>query len=266
MIKKILVLPFIILFLFSGSVNAESNDLPDPGLTPENPLYFFDTLGESVSLFFAFGKETKAIRAAEIADEKVSEIQAMIRAGRPEFAEQAANRYGGLVDIATDDLEEWSAKDDELGAGNSTPEIIAQKVSNQLGVLSGIYTQIPNSEKSILQHAIDKSENGIENALNILSSDPKKEQTRMEIQNRLNQYKRQRMMLNVQENENQDKIQKGMPGNEGSIYDQMQQMENEQIRNQNKLNEINTPMRRESSKGMNQNQNNNSMGGQGKNK
>ena len=42
---------------FSGTVFAQDEELPDPGITPDSPFYFFDTLGKNV-----YGKFNDMIR------------------------------------------------------------------------------------------------------------------------------------------------------------------------------------------------------------
>ena len=53
--RKITVLFLALFLIMVTAVRAQEETLPDPGITPDSPLYFLDTLGESFELFFAFG-------------------------------------------------------------------------------------------------------------------------------------------------------------------------------------------------------------------
>ena len=52
--------------------------LPDPGLVPGDFFYFFDRWSEGLGNIFAFGTESKARRALEHAQERASEVHAVL--------------------------------------------------------------------------------------------------------------------------------------------------------------------------------------------
>lgn len=60
----------ILLFLISPvfTLGQEGSDLPNPGLTPDSPLYVLDTLGERLGLFLTFSAEGKAKKALGYAE------------------------------------------------------------------------------------------------------------------------------------------------------------------------------------------------------
>lgn len=73
------------LFVFaSGIAFAHAQDkqvtLSSAGLTPENPLYFFDRLGETLQEFFTFNPEGKARLQITFAAERIAEIKVMLDA------------------------------------------------------------------------------------------------------------------------------------------------------------------------------------------
>jgi len=91
--KRILLLSLLLPILFFGSfvlAQEEAGDettttleqetadisstLPNPGLTPDHPLYFLDTLGENIGLFLTRSPEGKAEKAFSYAEEKLGII------------------------------------------------------------------------------------------------------------------------------------------------------------------------------------------------
>ena len=95
------ILPIIILSILLGTaVLAQKAELPDPGLTPDSPFYFFDTLAEKIVMFFTFGAERKAEKALEFAEEKITEAKAMVEKNKFQAAEKAIQGYQGFLDFA----------------------------------------------------------------------------------------------------------------------------------------------------------------------
>lgn len=82
--KKNLLLPIVVSFMFIGGVaNAQTTETK-PGLTPESSLYFLDRLGENLQEFFTFNKEAKARLQIEFANERIAEIKILIETKGPE--------------------------------------------------------------------------------------------------------------------------------------------------------------------------------------
>src|SRR3990167_10818606 len=52
--------------------------LPNAGLTPESPFYFFDKLGEALREFFTFKPESKAHLQIDFAAERIAEIKIIL--------------------------------------------------------------------------------------------------------------------------------------------------------------------------------------------
>lgn len=65
MFKKIILgLLFLILVVgLLGSVNAQSDWLPEAGITPDSPFYFLDKWGEGIGMAFSFSAQAKANKA-----------------------------------------------------------------------------------------------------------------------------------------------------------------------------------------------------------
>lgn len=65
---------------FSVVTYAQSYSLPDPGLTPESPLYFLDLWDERMRLFFTHSDEARLKRYTAIVEERLAETDKL--AGR----------------------------------------------------------------------------------------------------------------------------------------------------------------------------------------
>ncbi len=69
-IISLLFVPFLVF--------AQNGALPNAGLTPESPFYFFDKLGEALREFFTFSPEGKARLQIAFAAERVAEIKIVL--------------------------------------------------------------------------------------------------------------------------------------------------------------------------------------------
>jgi len=68
--QKIFLLVVVLFFLVAApGVLAQDSDLPSPGVTPDSPFYFLETITEAIGTFFTFGDLKKAERHAVLAAE-----------------------------------------------------------------------------------------------------------------------------------------------------------------------------------------------------
>ena len=81
MIKKVVILSLLAAFMFGGVVQAQSDELPDPGMLPGNPFYFLKAVTEGIGTFFAFGDVKKAERFAFLAEKRLAEAAALAEKG-----------------------------------------------------------------------------------------------------------------------------------------------------------------------------------------
>ena len=92
--KKVLFIPvvFVVVLILGGFANTvfgqSSFDLPDPGLTPESPIYFLDLWDEQARLFFARSDSSRVKQYRAHVLERLSEAEAL--AGRGISATQRA--------------------------------------------------------------------------------------------------------------------------------------------------------------------------------
>lgn len=75
---KFVLISFIVFLFLAGAASAQNDILPNPGLTPTSPFYFFDKLGETLREFFTFNPESKARLQIAFAAERVAEIKVIL--------------------------------------------------------------------------------------------------------------------------------------------------------------------------------------------
>ncbi|MFC1663700.1 DUF5667 domain-containing protein [Patescibacteria group bacterium] len=146
-------------------VQAQEIELPDPGLTPDSPLYFLETIIEEIGTFFTFGDLKKAERHAALAAERLAEAQVIAGKGKPELTEKTLARYEMQLQNSMARAEKAQAK------GENTEEVMAkvgQATSNHLEVLAEVYEKVPEQAKPAIENAMKASVKGHEKAVEAL--------------------------------------------------------------------------------------------------
>jgi len=192
--KRILLLSLLLPILFFGSFAVAlgeggdettatleqetadiSSTLPNPGLTPDHPLYFLDTLGENIGLFLTRSPEGKAEKAFSYAEEKLAEAKSTADKGKDKATEKAVGRYGGYVGKATENLGKAKALGRDIGA---LAEKVSEATLKHQAVLSGVYDKLlaKGNEKAAeaVLKAMEGAMNGHETALQAISNAQRK--------------------------------------------------------------------------------------------
>lgn len=197
--KKLVATTLVVALLFvAGAVWAQEGtettpsakrikQLPDPGITPDSPLYFFDTLFERMGLFFARGAEAKARKALAISEEKLAEAKVMADQGKEDAAEVAANRYGETISVVAGALAQ-AAKTGEA-FDEALKSLIAKATSVHLSVLSEVYEKVPEKAKPAIEKAMEKSSRGSEGAMKAIELKETRERVREEVKERRQEVK-----------------------------------------------------------------------------
>jgi hypothetical protein len=151
--------------LFSGTAYAQEEELPDPGITPDSPFYFFDVWSKNIGLFFAFGNEAKARKALEYAEERLSEAEAMAVKNRIREVVRAAGDYDEFMAMVNQKTQEQL----QQGVTDNVSEIVALATAKHLSVLDRVKDKVPDAAKEAVIRAREASLNGQENALRALA-------------------------------------------------------------------------------------------------
>lgn len=133
---------FLVPFVF-----AQTEDLGNPGLTPDSPFYFLDS-------GFDWIQSSEAV-----ADEKAAEIVAMAQENKVEALEKARERYEKAMQRRN-----RVAHNDE----NKTEEV-ARQSGHHLEVLADVYANAPEQAKPGLENAMENSAKAMNRSLNNLS-------------------------------------------------------------------------------------------------
>ena len=159
----------ILIFLFSlgAGVLAQETELPDPGLTPDSPFYFLETIIEEIGTFFTFGDLKKAERYATLAAERLAEAKAVVNKGKPELAEKTLERYRMQLQNSMARAKKAQAK------GQSTEQVMARigkATSKHLEVLAEVYEKVPEEAKAAIENAMKASVKRHEKAVEVLKA------------------------------------------------------------------------------------------------
>lgn len=153
--------------LISGTAHAQQEEslLTDPGITPDSPFYFFDTLGKNIGLFFAFGPEAKNKKALKYAEERLAETKAMATKNKVKEVQRAALDYDKFMAIAAKKVGEVTQPE----ISDNISERMALATSKHLAVLDEVREAVPEEAKEAIDQAKEASLNGQRNSLQVLA-------------------------------------------------------------------------------------------------
>ena len=170
--KKIVLITILSFLLLSSGIQifAQDAELPSPGLLPDSPFYFLETIAEAIGTFFTFGDLKKAERYAALAAERLAEAQAVVEKGKSEFVEKTLERYEMQLNNSIARAERAQTKGQNT---EKVMEIIAkvgQATSKHLEVLAEVYKKVPEETKPAIENAMKASVKGHEKAVEVLKS------------------------------------------------------------------------------------------------
>ncbi len=161
MVKKLLLVPLLAIFLFAGVAQAQTNDLPDPGMLPGNPFYFLKSWSEGIGTFFTFGNVAKAERFLNLSEKRLAEAKVLAERGDDKNAERASELY-----------EEKFSKAKERAERSLNEEVLArvtEATSKHFAVLEDVIERVPEQAKDSVRRALENSKQGQISALQALS-------------------------------------------------------------------------------------------------
>jgi hypothetical protein len=139
--KKIIVVAIFGILVFSGAAHAQTNNLPNAGLTPESPFYFLDRWGETLQGFFTFSQEGKARLQVAFIAERAAELQKVLAKDQPNI--RAVEMVFARIEIhsarATDILERLPAN-----------AVLATAITSELDFLDDISGDVVDAGKEKL--------------------------------------------------------------------------------------------------------------------
>jgi len=149
---------------FAVPAFAEDETLPDPGLTPDSPLYFFDGLAKKVSLFFTFNDEARASKALRYAEERLAEARTMAAKNLVRETARAADDYDRYMAQVRQRLE-------NRVVSINLSERVALAAARHLDILERAGEQVQPEARTALERAMAASAEGQMDALRALAKD-----------------------------------------------------------------------------------------------
>jgi len=162
-----LLLCLLVMVLFpGGAVYAGNGQLPEPGITPDSPFYFIDTISENIGMFFTFGPEAKARKALQYAEERLAEANIMAERNQLQAMEQATHGYDTFMRMVGEKLEEAQIE----GISANVSADVATAMSRHFTVIDSLHDRFPSEAKTAITRAREVALSGQKNALMVLAA------------------------------------------------------------------------------------------------
>ncbi|HEB13648.1 MAG TPA: hypothetical protein ENI13_01565, partial [candidate division CPR3 bacterium] len=162
-----ILITLIFLFSLTTGVLAQETELPDPGLLPDSPFYFLEIIAEGIGTFFTFGDLKKAERFAALAEERLSEANAMAEKGKVKLVEKTLERYEDQLEKA---LFRAEKADTEGKDTKELAKVITEATYKHLIVLNKVLEKVPEEAKPAIERAMTVSVKGHEKAVEVLKA------------------------------------------------------------------------------------------------
>ncbi|MBL7084204.1 MAG: hypothetical protein ISS41_11345 [Candidatus Aminicenantes bacterium] len=210
--KKTILIAIFLSLLFGTGVLAQETELPDPGLTPDSPFYFLETIAEGIGTFFTFGDLKKAERYALLAAERLAEVQAVVEKGKPELAEKTLERYRMQLNNSIARAEKAMNKGKDFEEVMEVVSRVGQATSKHLEVLAEVYEKVPEQAKPAIENAMKASVKGHEKAVEALKASNHLGEVPEEvpISTKIPQEVRERVQMRVQQELEIEKVLEGV--------------------------------------------------------
>ena len=162
-----LLIASVFLLSFGAGVLAQETELPDPGLTPDSPFYFLETIAEGIGTFFTFGNLKKAERYTTLATERLAEASAMEKKEKPRLVEKTLERYGNQLEKALFRVEKADTKGEDT---KEIAKVITEATYKHLIVLNEVLEKVPEEAKPAIEQTMVVSAKGHEKAVEVLKA------------------------------------------------------------------------------------------------
>jgi hypothetical protein len=159
-LKKALVSIAVLAILLVSSAIAE--ELPNPGILPDHPLYPVKTFLEKVRLWLTFDPEARARFHAFLAEQRLAELNATLAQGKYQHALRLREEYERELNESESETEK------AFGLGrNATAllEHVCDMTYKHIAVLERVLSRAPEAARPGLERAINASIHGHEKCL-----------------------------------------------------------------------------------------------------
>ena len=123
-VMTILAFSFVTPAVLADDGSAHEVEIVDAGVTPDSALHGLDKALERISLALAFGKVKKAEIKLRIAEERLAEVDAMIRENKFDEATEAQEDHDEAVADAEELIDEVESDGDEETAEDAFGDVV----------------------------------------------------------------------------------------------------------------------------------------------
>jgi hypothetical protein len=154
---KILALAVGIFLVLGITVFAQNVTLAQPGLLPDNPFHFFQDFFEQLQLFFTFGPQNKANFHLQLAEKRLAEMNLALQENKTDLVHTLSQDYENEMNQTETEI------DNAKGLGQNVTalaqHVVEETFKHQL-VLENVLNKVPDEAKFGIEHAINVSSNG----------------------------------------------------------------------------------------------------------
>lgn len=150
--KKVFVSAMLGAMLLSSPAMAAEGLQEKPGVLPGSPLYFFDTLGENIGLFFAWGDGSKAAKLLAIAEERLAEANVSAEAKKDSAFVKAMQNYEDTMKKVEERLKKADEKNKE-----KVGTVVAEGTARHLSALERVLDKVPQTARPAIERALEVS-------------------------------------------------------------------------------------------------------------
>ncbi len=152
MIKKI-SLVLVLLLLASPLILAQTEEA-EAGITPDSFLWGLDVAMEKVQMMFTFKQENKVNFGLQIANERLAEMNMMIKQNKLQFINKAEIRRTEIIDEVEDNMANGLSEEHRV--------FVSERLQKHIRVLEQVREEAPEQAQIGLDTAIDRSSRNLE--------------------------------------------------------------------------------------------------------
>lgn len=134
-------------------------------VNPDNPLYLFKKMQEGIVTTFTFDAKAREWARLQIAGERLSEMEAMVKAGKAGQITSLANNYDSTMETIANNLGDLKEKKQDVTGLLANTDIESAKHTL---VLEEVSLQVPPQADQGIQRAIEASEHAVDTIADIV--------------------------------------------------------------------------------------------------
>lgn len=151
------ILMFFMVLSTIITISAFAEELPNPGILPDHPLYPFKNFLEKIRLWLTFDPEARVRFRAFLAEQRLAEINAMMQKRKFEFVQKLVEDYERELNEMENETERTSNFEKNKTA---ILEHVCNTTYKHIAVLERVLSRSPEAARFGLERAINASMKG----------------------------------------------------------------------------------------------------------